>query len=507
MIARILLAAVATAAAFGDSCAGELEERHCEVDSGEVAPEIRRGRGIVTFSRGGDRFAFVKIDGGRCVRLFLKPGHRVRMGDRVRFTGRLEQDFPTYRLTDVCAVKVETVGTIPCVPTTLTKLHEPPRPDDPDRPDLYGMPVDVVARVQDVNRRRTQVQLFLREPDGSGPGVTASFPLDQNENPDPDLRPGAIVRLRGVASLNYTVGPDGSFTGVENLTFNIFSRRDVVILNRPPWWTPARIGIAAGIGAFMLVVLVVSTAILAWAVKRQTARLERTIEAKHRDKIAAEAARRERLRLAHDLHDEFQQLLTGTMFQLNAGMNILEDPHNDEEGSTEADAFAHLEAAKASLQRTQLGLRSVLWTMREESEGPAPLIELFKYAAGRMAHWKNRVSFSQTGKEHSVARNVSGSLLMILQEAVGNALRHGKAEHVDVMLAFGGKGLKMTVLSDGERYDAGSPEGKLPGHFGLAGMRLRAEELGGTFSIKPGGDGEGAVVEVGIPYEKGEDNG
>lgn len=461
--------------------------------------------GKVTFARGGDRFAFIRPKDGRCIRLGLKPGCRVHLGWYVEANGILTQKEPTMRMEEVTARKLRDCPLVQHVPTTLTALNTPPVKGDNTKPDYFGVPVDVVCRVQDVNRRRTQVQLFVREPDGSGPGVTASFPLDEDRPLDPDLRRGAIVRLRGVPSMEYTVAPDGGYSSVEQLTLNIVGFWEVTVLDKPSWWTPVRIWTALGMALFVLVVLLAGIAILSWSVRRQSERLERTIQAKHRDKIAAEAARRERLRLSHDLHDEFQQLLTGTMFQLNAGMTLLEDPLPAEEGGMEAtvpDALEHLRAARVSLQHTQLGLRNVLWTMREESEGPAPLVELFRYAAGRLPHWEGRVFFKQTGREHAIARKVSGSLLMLLQESVGNALRHGKATRVDVKLAFGEDGLELAVVNDGVPFDMSAEGAANPCHFGLGGMRMRAEELGGRFSIRTGDGGVGAVVTVWIPYEE-----
>lgn len=505
-LARCCLAAVALMAAAAPAALPG-EEAPTEPRRVEESPfETATVRGVVTFGRGGDRFAFIKTDEGRGVRLWLVPGCRVRLGSYVEATGLVTQCKPTFRMENVVAHKLRDAPEVHHIPTTLTALNRPPVKGDKSRPDFFGMPVDVVARVQDVNRRRTQVQLFLREPDDSGPGVTASFPLDENRPLDPDLRRGAIVRIRGVPSMDYLESPDGTYAGVTALTLNIVGFWEVTVLNRPSWWTTGRIWAAAGMALFVLAVLVASVVALGWAVRRQTARLERTIQAKHQERIAAEAARRERLRLSHDLHDEFQQLLTGTMFQLNAGMNILEHPEPPEDGGGEesvAAALKHLESARVALQHTQLGLRNVLWTMREESEGPASLVALFRYAAGRMPHWKGRVSFIQTGREHFLARKVSGSLLMLLQEAVANALKHARAGRVDVTLAYGDDGLEMRIVNNGLPFSEDQAE-DVPGHFGLAGMRMRTADLGGRFDIRCGDGGTGAVIKVWIPYTQKE---
>ena len=113
-----------------------------------------------------------------------------------------------------------------------------------------------------------------------------------------------------------------------------------------------------------------------------------------------------------------------------------------------------------------------------------------------MSHWKGRVFFSKVGAERTIARKVSTSLLMILQEAVGNAFQHGHASSVTVELEYGEKSLFMRVMNAGETFDVNKVEEK--GHYGLAGMRTRAQEIGGTLKIESGDEITEITVEV--PY-------
>lgn len=453
--------------------------------------DLRTVEGVVVFARGGDRFAFIRMADGRAARLWLVPGNRVWFGDVVAATGRVSQEKPTFRIEDCTVKKVSSGAPLPeNVETTVAGLMTPP---GPGRRDFFGVPIETTVRVVDVNRRRTQVQLLVTDIKSPGPSMVASFALDENKPVDPDLRRGAVVRLAGVPSMDYRTGEDGTPAEVINLTLNLPGPWSVKILNPAPWWTPARIWTAAGLAAFVVTALVAWVAVLGIAVRRKAAELARTMRLQHAERLEADAARRERLRLAHDLHDGFQQLLTGAMFQLNAGMNILEADH-DEPG-----ALAHLESALLALQHTQTGLRTVLWTMREESEGPGSLVELFRYAAGRMPHWKNAVFFSQTGETHPLARKVTGSLLMILQEAVGNAFRHGKASRVDVSVAYGEESLVLEIANNGLPFDPAAASGPAEGHFGLESMRQRAAELGGTLEIESSGR---VVISVSIPYAK-----
>ena len=82
----------------------------------------------------------------------------------------------------------------------------------------------------------------------------------------------------------------------------------------------------------------------------------------------------------------------------------------------------------------------------------------------------------------------------IVQEALKNAVEHGKAKNCVVSLALE-NGLCLTVRDDG----LGLPKMVSPG-VGLFSMRERAEELGGVCTLRPR-PGGGTAVEVSLPLE------
>ena len=185
------------------------------------------------------------------------------------------------------------------------------------------------------------------------------------------------------------------------------------------------------------------------------------------------AAQRERLRLAADLHDGFQQYLAGAMFRLKAAQNYL--PVEAEESRVQ------LEKVKDALQHTQNGLRAALWAMNEESEGPESVLQLFEYVARRLPHWEDRVTILSTGEERKIAHHYAGSLLLILQEAVGNAITHGKATAVQVQVDFKAQSFALTVTDNGNGFDV--EQVRSEGHYGLGTMERRTAELGGTMQV------------------------
>jgi two-component system sensor histidine kinase UhpB len=75
---------------------------------------------------------------------------------------------------------------------------------------------------------------------------------------------------------------------------------------------------------------------------------------------------------------------------------------------------------------------------------------------------------------------LSTAIYRIVQEAVNNALRHGRASHIDVTLQRSGRTLELEVADNGVGRLA---QLQAPGHYGVLGMRERAQALGGSFEL------------------------
>jgi len=88
-------------------------------------------------------------------------------------------------------------------------------------------------------------------------------------------------------------------------------------------------------------------------------------------------------------------------------------------------------------------------------------------------------------------------LFRIAQEAVSNALRHGRPRRVDLSLRYAKGILRLTVVDDGKGFDTKKIFRR---GLGLISMRERAEEIGGTVRItsRPGR----TRVEVRAPAQK-----
>ena len=94
-----------------------------------------------------------------------------------------------------------------------------------------------------------------------------------------------------------------------------------------------------------------------------------------------------------------------------------------------------------------------------------------------------------------MATEAKGDVMAVVQEAVTNAVRHGKAANVRISCGVGADGrFRVSVLNDGVAFDVASATGG-PGHLGLEGMRERGRRSGFAVSFCDDGEWRGVVVE------------
>jgi signal transduction histidine kinase len=87
------------------------------------------------------------------------------------------------------------------------------------------------------------------------------------------------------------------------------------------------------------------------------------------------------------------------------------------------------------------------------------------------------------GENLRLPENAAHHVLRIAQEGVTNAVKHAHAAHIRVSLSVQVEELRLVVEDDGEGFQAGNSFASAVGHFGLMGMRERAQALGGTLEV------------------------
>jgi signal transduction histidine kinase len=193
--------------------------------------------------------------------------------------------------------------------------------------------------------------------------------------------------------------------------------------------------------------------------------------------LAEVAVHRERRRIARELHDGLAQELAYISGQARRLRTGRDDP-----------AARIADAAARALDESRQAIATLARPVN------APLDASISQAAEEVAA-RGGVPLQldlATGLRAPDA--VHDALTRIVREAVGNAIRHGDAGSVRITLS-GSDGVRLTVEDDGTGLPADAPNGR---GFGLVSMRERAEAVGGTLELSPGGEG-GLRLEVRVP--------
>jgi signal transduction histidine kinase len=127
----------------------------------------------------------------------------------------------------------------------------------------------------------------------------------------------------------------------------------------------------------------------------------------------------------------------------------------------------------------------------EEKPLAAALNDLIeRMTTGKTMHAKLNVQ----GEPQKLPPELETNLLRIGQEVLTNALRHAHASQFDALLIFASREIHLNMRDNGHGFDpAKSHEG-----FGLQGIRERAGDMGGQFSIESS-EGNGATISVMLP--------
>ena len=199
----------------------------------------------------------------------------------------------------------------------------------------------------------------------------------------------------------------------------------------------------------------------------------------------------ERSRIARELHDTLAQGYVGIASQLGAVGGLLR---------TQPEAAAQqVDLARRMAQYSLTEARRSIADLRSASLESSDLPGAIRTAAGQLTEGSGiNIRYEFPADLRALPNATAHQLLRIVQEAVANSVKHGAAANIAIQLSNYEKGLLLAVRDDGRGFDAAADGGGIAGHFGLIGMRERAESLGGTLSIASSPD-RGTTIEVQVP--------
>lgn len=198
----------------------------------------------------------------------------------------------------------------------------------------------------------------------------------------------------------------------------------------------------------------------------------------------------ERERLARDLHDGVGQTLTAVVLTLDAAEVALAGPHPRPSVAQTTVRRAQALAARALDEARQVAVQLRPARIHEVGLGGA----LYDLTASAGIAIEPRFDPAILPPGLLEPEREIGAY-RIVQEAVGNAARHARAQHVWISADVSAGVVTLLVSDDGVGFD----ESALGRGLGLAGMQERAELLRGHVDVRST-PGVGTAVELTIPY-------
>ena len=209
-----------------------------------------------------------------------------------------------------------------------------------------------------------------------------------------------------------------------------------------------------------------------------------------------EARVSERTRIARELHDTLLQSLHGLMFQFQAARNML--PRRPDE------AARVMDSAIGATEQTITDSRSAIQHLRSEA------------ADGDLGQW-----LTATGQELGKLANANGNgpvfrltvegerkaltalprdeIYRITREILRNAFQHAQASRIEAEIRYDDRELRVRIRDDGKGV---APQvlkaGGSAGHWGLRGVRERAQQIGARLDFWSEA-GAGTEVELTVP--------
>ena len=201
----------------------------------------------------------------------------------------------------------------------------------------------------------------------------------------------------------------------------------------------------------------------------------------------------ERTRIARELHDTVEQGLTGVMLQLDTVAAHWSGPPEVRRG---------LDLARNMARHCMGEARSAVRDLRSESLNSGDAVAALRQMAVAFAsNGTPEIHVDVQGVPCPLPRDAEMTLLRIGQEALTNAIKHAHATRIDLQVQFATHDIDLLVRDNGVGFVAESSlASAASGHFGLLGMRERANKVGGKLVIHSGQDG--TTVNFRIPFAK-----
>ena len=207
-------------------------------------------------------------------------------------------------------------------------------------------------------------------------------------------------------------------------------------------------------------------------------------ERKRLEKEILEISERERRSIGHALHDGLSQHLAG----IEMMSQVLQQNLSSKSKAAAAQAGKIADHVREALVQTRMLARG-LSPVSIESEGLMSALQELAASIRRM--FRVDCHF-QCPEPVLMQDNVAAThIYRIAQEAINNAIKHGKATDIEVALGRKLTNIQLAVTDNGTGFPT---DGQRNGGMGLQIMKYRASMIEGTLQIEPGSEGGTKVI-------------
>jgi signal transduction histidine kinase/ligand-binding sensor domain-containing protein len=299
---------------------------------------------------------------------------------------------------------------------------------------------------------------------------------------------------------NFDKGWSDPVTGREAVYTNLDSgkyRFRVMASNSDGVWNGAESSVAIEIAPvfwstwwFRVCVVLLIGIMLTTYFRLRMHRMEQQMNIRFEERLA------ERARIARELHDSLLQGFQGLMFRLQAAREMLPERPGDA-----------AEALDVALDRGDQAIaegRNTVEDLRESTLRTSDIVQSLTTLGEELnrsnnGHGPTTLRVLVEGKPRELDPVLRDEIYRIGREALRNAFQHAHARNIEAEVTYGEEQFSLRVRDDGDGIDPGVfQEGKRAGHWGLPGMRERADGFGGQLHIWTESRA-GTEIEVTVP--------
>jgi ligand-binding sensor domain-containing protein/signal transduction histidine kinase len=202
----------------------------------------------------------------------------------------------------------------------------------------------------------------------------------------------------------------------------------------------------------------------------------------------------ERNRLAREMHD--------TLIQGCVGVSAVLEAASSAQAVSSAISNELLDRARNEVRAAVDEARAAVWNLRNTSNDGQDIVSTSSRLAQQISLETGiPVKFNSSGTPAALGAECEWSLLMIIREALYNAIRHARPRNLSLALSFGRGRLDVEIKDDGCGFDPTLGSSSNGHHYGLLGMQERAGKLGAQLALVSA-PGQGTQVRLSMPVAR-----